>query len=386
MKPRKVNVNHLNQQPARLKVLILYASVGSGHLSAASSIREALLLTHAESEVVLVDALPPRANRSGFTSLLSAVSSGLFPRLYSRTWESGSMAVLFRLFERFPWIRRRVLQSVRNESPDVVVCTHTLPCAILADQPARTYRLLAVATDFQTHAYWPVRGVDGYVVASQPACERLQRRGVSPHQVHMLGIPVRQQFARPAAGIAVTGAVEVRPLHVLVIAGGGRTGPYLPILPTIERLVHALALRRVDDVEWRFIFGCGQWMRRRAQKLLAGRADISLLGLTDDMAANMAWADVVVTKAGGLTLAESFALGKPVLILRRGGGQEAANTDVVLHSGAGVLVNGADDLLDLLDLFTHQPERLAELARGAAKLGRPDAACNIAAWVEAAAL
>ncbi len=384
MKPRKVNENHLNQPPANLKVLIFYASIGSGHLSAAQSILEALVLSGAGGPVALADALPPRANRAGLTSFLSAVSSGLLPGVYTRAWESGSMAVLFDLSARLPWIRQRVLRRVRDEAPDVVVCTHALPCAILAQQPARAYRLLAVATDFQAHAYWPVQGVDGIVVASPAACERLQLRGMPPQRVQVLGIPVRPQFARLPAGITVTGKAGAGPLRVLIIAGGGRAGPYLPVLPKIDRLISALSARPVEGVEWCFIFGSSHWLHRRAEQRLSGRADISLLGLTDDMAAKMNWADVVVTKAGGLTLAEAFALGKPVLILRRGAGQEAANTDIVLQSGAGMVVDSAEHLLRTVAMFALDREMLADLARGASALGRPDAANSIAAWVEAA--
>jgi len=382
MKPRKVNENHLEQPVTSLKVLIFYASIGSGHLSAARSIREALLLSGA-GQVTLADALPPRANRAGFTSLLSAVSSGLLPGIYTRAWENGSMSVLFDLSARFPWIRQRVLQSVQDAAPDVVVCTHALPCAILARQPARAYRLLAVATDFQAHAYWPVQGVDGYVVAGQEACDRLRQRGMPPQRVEVLGIPVRPQFTRQPVGIAITGGSGVRPLRVLVIAGGARTGPYLPVLPKVDRLIRALSDRPMDGVEWCFIFGSSRWLHRRAEKHLAGRADITLLGLTDDMADKMAWADVVATKAGGLSLAESFAMGRPVLILRRGAGQEAANTDIVMQTGAGMLVKSAEHLLQTVASFAQNRETLAELTCGAAALGRPNAANSIAAWVQA---
>jgi len=98
----------------------------------------------------------------------------------------------------------------------------------------------------------------------------------------------------------------------------------------------------------------------------------------------MAWADVVVTKAGGLSLAESFALGRPVLILRRGAGQEAANTDIVLQNSAGILVNSAEHLLQTVAGFAQNREALADLSCGAAALGRPNAANSIAAWVQAA--
>lgn len=56
----------------------------------------------------------------------------------------------------------------------------------------------------------------------------------------------------------------------------------------------------------------------------------------------MAVADLIITKPGGLTTSE--ALGKPLFILNRIPGQEAANSDFLLEHGAVARANRVEDL------------------------------------------
>lgn len=331
-------------------------------------------------DVELRDAFSPRARRSGLADMALVLSNTILPRAYTQAWESGSMRALFAFTAWFPWVRLRINQIIQAEQPDVVICTHALPCAVLAKRE-RKFALLGVATDFQVHAYWPPRGVDGYAVASAPAAERMQKRGVPASKLRVLGIPVQPEFgclqssAKPPAG-------DSGPRRMLVITGGGRNAPYVPLYPKILRLLNLLAREPLDGVEWCFVFGRGDWLRLQAEKRLAGRADVTLLGLSGEMPMLMDWADLVVTKPGGLTLAEALALQKPVLLLQRGAGQEAANTQIVVESGAGMLVENAEAVLEAARRLTVDTSWVNALAGGVTRLARPAAAHEIAAWAE----
>jgi len=330
--------------------------------------------------VELRDAFSPRARRSGLADIALVFSNTILPRAYTRVWESGSMRALFAFTAWFPWVRLRINQIIQAEQPDLVICTHALPCAVLAKRE-RKFALLGVATDFQVHAYWPVHGVDGYAVASALAAERMQKRGVPAGKVRMLGIPVQPEFGCLQAG-AKPPAAHSGPRRMLVIAGGGRNAPYLPLYPKIHRLLNLLAREPLDGVEWCFVFGRGDWLRRQAEKRLAGRAGVTLLGLTAEIPALMDWADLVVTKPGGLTLAEALALQKPVLLLQRGAGQEAANTQIIVDSGAGMLAESAEAVLEAARRLTDDMNWVNALAGGVTRLARPDAAQEISAWAE----
>ena len=90
----------------------------------------------------------------------------------------------------------------------------------------------------------------------------------------------------------------------------------------------------------------------------------------------MAVADLILTKPGGLTSSEALAMGKPLFIINPIPGQEAANSDFLLERGAAAKVNRVEDL----PYRIHQllgSKKLADMARAAKALGRPNAAQEI---------
>ena len=90
-------------------------------------------------------------------------------------------------------------------------------------------------------------------------------------------------------------------------------------------------------------------------------------------------ADVVVTKPGGLTVAESLACGLPLVIVDPIPGQETRNSDYLLEHGAAIKVNNSRLLAHRVASLLTDAERLSALRAAAHALARPHAARDIAA-------
>lgn len=363
------------------RVLIFYLSIGSGHLSAARAIQAALERRNPGVQVFVEDLFGGVHRPPGMTDLLTAVSTMLIPGLYDWAWQTGAMRGFFQLITWMPMLRKRVLDLLQQIEPEIVVCTHALPCAILSEfgKKGNIPPLLAVATDFDVHPYWPVQRVDGFVVASLQARARLEKRGYPTEKIFNFGIPVQPVIS----DLAQSKNQNVdQPLRVLMLAGGGSLGPYLPIAKKSRAILKILSERPLPDTCWKIIFGKNSALLRSAKEIIGNRSDVQLLGFVDDMPAYMAEADLIVTKPGGLALAESLALGKPVLLLQRGAGQENANTAAVLAEGAGILLDTPEALFRLIEEFKQQPEQLQELQRNARALGMPQASIRTAELVE----
>ena len=110
------------------------------------------------------------------------------------------------------------------------------------------------------------------------------------------------------------------------------------------------------------------------------------------MPAVYAAADVVVCRAGAMTVAELAAAGVPsVLVPLPGapGDHQTANARVLERVGAAVLLPDPDctavGLAGIVEALLADPDRLAAMGRAAASLGRPDAAAAGARVVEDAA-
>ncbi|HEX7265062.1 MAG TPA: glycosyltransferase, partial [Candidatus Dormibacteraeota bacterium] len=108
-------------------------------------------------------------------------------------------------------------------------------------------------------------------------------------------------------------------------------------------------------------------------------------GLTfiDDMAALMAEADLVVSRAGVGTIAEATAVGLPMVLVPGtfGGGHQEENAEAMVDAGAAVRIADADlnpaTLVAAIDGLT--PERLRTMAKASSAAGRRDAAQRVLA-------
>lgn len=117
-----------------------------------------------------------------------------------------------------------------------------------------------------------------------------------------------------------------------------------------------------------------------------------LVAYEDDMAALYRRADVLVTRAGAVTVAELAVVGTPAVVVPLPGApsdHQTANGRALVAAGAAVLVpDGECDgarLAAELDALLADPDRRRAMRAGAATLARPDAAARVADLVEEAA-
>src|SRR5215510_15846464 len=182
------------------RLLILHASVGTGHQRAAEALAEAFMRKQA-GEVYVADALD--------------YGSELFRRAYSRSYidMSEGSPLLWRLFYETTdtsepeWIdvtnRLRSLverlgitrldRLIRKFAPEAIICTHFLPVELLLRlkrQGRLPQPLYCIVTDFFAHAFWVIPGIDGYFVGSEMTRDLLAARGVTPSIIHVSGIPI----------------------------------------------------------------------------------------------------------------------------------------------------------------------------------------------------
>ena len=167
--------------------------------------------------------------------------------------------------------------------------------------------------------------------------------------------------------------------NILVIGGSGGAGSLNKGVPiTLRALPEALQKRlkithqagrnRTDEVDYGGFAG-----------------EVNVVEFIDDMYGAYSAADLLVCRAGMSTIAEVTVLGIPALYvpLSLGDGHQADNAREVVEAGAGMMVTDAEIVGDqrpvrLIAGVMQNPQALANLARGAKKLGRPDAARVVA--------
>jgi 1,2-diacylglycerol 3-beta-galactosyltransferase len=363
------------------KITILMVTGGGGHGAGARAISGALdhLYGH-EVSTSIVD-----VSKTGGRSPVGWLD-GLYRWLASDglwLWK-----LLWWTYDR-PWVTRlgaRLLTPVFGgwlgrilsaEAPDLVVTVHGfvnhIPQRVLRKKRPHVPFVTVVLDLVSAHPVWFCPEADLCLVATEATRERALRLGVPPEKVEIVGLPVDLRFTAPTGDKAALRArLQLDPSRpcVLVVGGGDGVG-------ALYETAHALAsgLRNIQLV---VVAGRNESLRRRLEQS-TWEAPTQVYGFVQNMPELMAASDLLVTKAGSVTLAEAFVMGLPVIIYGFVPGQEEGNIGWVQERGAGAYSADPQEVAAIARAWL-QPgnQDLARVTANARALARPEASLTIA--------
>jgi len=362
------------------RVLILTASYGSGHNAAARSLAAGFEREGADVTVVdhfreLVHPVFDRASRALYHALLRRAPA-LWGLAYSLgDWMASDSSLTLGVTHLGT---RRLAALLERLAPDVAVTVHATPAAAISSLARLGHRVpphTTVVTDFVAHSQWIARHADRYCVAADEVRHEFIARGIPADRIVVTGVPVRAEFAEPAAAAAAREARGLSPDTPVVLAMAGSQGA----LGRLPDVVHALqAMRR--PLQGLIVVGHDEGLRAALARLTDGTM-ISTFGYTDDVRGLMAAADLLVTKAGGMTLAEAMAAETPLLLYGSLPGQERHNERFAARAGIALVARRRSELGPLLEWALGEPELLERLRTRMRRLSRPDATRRIVSAV-----
>ena len=348
------------------RILILSASAGAGHNRAAEAVHESARTYCPGVETAWVDSLK-YTNRL-FAKLyersylwMASYSPTLWGALYKQAGknvERRKLEKVIELHDRLTY--RKLLGHVEEFRPDAALCTHFLPGSVLLAKKTGI-PVYFVVTDFDAHALWLNRKAAGYFVASDEVKVQLARYGYPSEKIRVTGIPIHPAFAQEPDPVKPDG------LHLLLMSGGFGMGH---LEEALERL---LAIR--TPFRLTVVAGKNEKMKRRLEAIAGGRATVH--GFVTNVHEMMARSDLIITKAGGLTVSECLARRLPMVIFSPIPGQEECNADYLLEHGCAVKAR----TLDVLDFkvmeLLENPARLDMMKRACGSVARPFAGRDV---------
>lgn len=367
---------------AMKRLLVLSASAGAGHLRAAEAVEAACRAAYPVAEVANVDMLTltpapfRRVYGKGYLDFVNRAPE-LLGILYDRTNrppKNPSAEAIGRALQRLN--TRPFVKYVADFAPDVVCHTHFLPAEILAHERRRGRLRVpqaVVVTDFEVHRFWRCPEVDRYFVPREDNRVHLHALGVPEDRIEVSGIPIHPVFAITPDRRRLQrkhGVSAAKPL-LLVLCGGFGVGP-------VEALVRAL-LASVGSAQMVIVAGRNEALRRRLDRLAAAARDrVRVLGFTTEMNEWMALADLAVTKPGGLTTSEALALGLPLVVANAIPGQETRNATMLFEEGAAISGENPLTVGPRVARLLADRDKLRAMRQAARRLGRPEAARDVA--------
>jgi len=363
------------------RILIFHISEVSGHRKAAEAIKESLeYLSRETLQITNIDGLRyfhPFAHR-----IINRMYIGVIrktPFVWRAIYDKPSVEkVLMPIKKAIHSNKMRSMHQLYEElQPDAIICTQAFPCGIVAEfkkEYSLKVPLIGVVTDFHPHRYWVYDQVDYYTVATPDACATLRSLGVADEKIKMFGIPISltfSQFNHDKAYIAGKYGFDLGVPSVLIMGGGSGLGPIGKIVQQLDRLSQSFQIIVVCGKNQQ-VFDTLSDMQSRLRKKMF------LFGYVDCINELMSFSDILVTKPGGITIAEALTLQLAVVIINPIPGQEENNTEVLLREGIAVKADRLEQVPSLVARLIDDPGERERLQQQGMKLSKPDAALRVA--------
>lgn len=364
---------------AKKRVLIVSASIGSGHHQAARAIAAELARRQDNLQITIADFMEDTDSYlAAFMKEAYLKMLELSPNMYDLVYRV-SQAPLPGF--KAQGLLARVLQGgmaqlVRRHRPDLIIATHPFPCgaaAYLRDSRRLRAPLVGVITDFAVHRLWVYEHVDAYFVAAPEIKRELSAFGVPSRRIYASGIPVHPQFTTHADGRGILGELSLAADQPLVLLMGGGLG--------MGGIRQAMASMDELNLPLQFVVlaGKNKELQEKLQEETKNlRHAVRVLGYTDRIPELMRAAAMLVTKPGALTVCEALVSETPLLLYEPIPGQEWENAVFLTQRGVALWAKNRQELKDGVTTLLTRPDQVEKLRKEAEALRRPAAAGAVA--------
>ncbi len=358
-----------------MKVIIVYASAGAGHKTAAEAIYNYLKEYRRDIQAELVDILDKSDNffkasyRWGYFVLINyapalwALSFWItycrFLRPLTRALASFLNSLNTYEFAKF----------LADENPDCIISTHFLSSEISARLKKKqkiSSKVITAITDFGVHPFWLAAGTDLYIAASDFTKEILIKEGIEDKAIKVLGIPVNtkflQVFDKPKLQDRFN--LDRNKFTILVAIGSFGLGPIEQITDTLQEEAQVLVV-------------CAKNKKLFEALKRKNYPSLRVFGFIDNIQELMAVSDVIITKPGGLSIAESLVMGLLPVFIVPIPGQETENIKVLAKYGLGLQAKDVSQIKEHIIYLRGHPDKLKDIKVAIEKVKKPSAVKDI---------
>ncbi|MDD9950654.1 MAG: glycosyltransferase [Zetaproteobacteria bacterium] len=383
-------IAYTQNHPQPKKILILSSNTGGGHRASALALQAAFAQSLPPTcEIQIVDFWVDLAQGQFVHMPKQYAFLAKHPWLWKLSYEvtrtrAGHFALKSYLNAFAHHSIRRAFEKIQ---PELIVSVHPLVNDISQRVLRKMYQkrpqdkphYVTVVTDLgSAHPAWFHPEVDKTYVPSGRVFQDALQAGVAPEKIIQLGLPIRKAFW--SVGMEQKAAKEHLGLDphkalVLLIGGGDGVGN---LSNTAKAIAAQLAgTPQATQTQLAVICGNNLTLRHRLQQH-AWPLATTIHGFTHNLDEWMSAADILATKAGPGTIAESLIRGLPLLLTSFLPGQEKYNVDYVLQHGLGVFADRPQNIAQITSQWLQQPQQLQKMSERAREIARPRAALDIA--------
>lgn len=360
-------------------ILVVTASMGSGHNKAANAVAEAIKRKYPVNKINVIDFMSTET--AYFNSLVKDIylkmldhTPSVYEFFYKFTSDSTKGSTIQSVFAHA--MKKDMRELIKKYEADMVICTHPFPCAAasyLKQTGEINIPLITVMTDFCVHQFWLYKNIDIYFTANDLLKKEMVNQGLLEERIFVTGIPVGYNFRVDynRDDLLAKFKLEKDKPVALIMGGGLGLGGVKNALCQLERLkkdIQILVITGANVALW-------SEMNEYAQH---SKHKIFVWGYSHNIQEFMSVATFLISKPGALTISEALTRELPMILHDPIPGPEVDNAKFVSDNGAAIWVKHQDTLDAVVREVLSDATILPKLRNNAKILKKPYASDNIA--------
>ena len=360
-------------------ILVVTASMGSGHNKAANAVAEAIKRKYPVNKISVIDFMATET--AYFNSLVKDIylkmldhTPSVYEFFYKFTSDSTKGSTIQSVFAHA--MKKDMRELIKKYEADMVICTHPFPCAAasyLKQTGEINIPLITVMTDFCVHQFWLYKNIDIYFTANDLLKKEMVNQGLLEERIFVTGIPVGYNFRVDynRDDLLAKFKLEKDKPVALIMGGGLGLGGVKNALCQLERLkkdIQILVITGANVALW-------SEMNEYAQH---SKHKIFVWGYSHNIQEFMSVATFLISKPGALTISEALTRELPMILHDPIPGPEVDNAKFVSDNGAAIWVRHQDTLDAVVREVLSDATILPKLRNNAKVLKKPYASDNIA--------
>lgn len=360
-------------------ILVVTASMGSGHNKAANAVAEAIKRKYPVNKINVIDFMSTET--AYFNSLVKDIylkmldhTPSVYEFFYKFTSDSTKGSTIQSVFAHA--MKKDMRELIKKYEADMVICTHPFPCAAasyLKQTGEINIPLITVMTDFCVHQFWLYKNIDIYFTANDLLKKEMVNQGLLEERIFVTGIPVGYNFRVDynRDDLLTKLKLEKDKPVALIMGGGLGLGGVKNALCQLERLkkdIQILVITGANVALW-------SEMNEYAQH---SKHKIFVWGYSHNIQEFMSVATFLISKPGALTISEALTRELPMILHDPIPGPEVDNAKFVSDNGAAIWVRHQDTLDAVVREVLSDATILPKLRNNAKVLKKPYASDNIA--------
>lgn len=372
-----------------MKIFITYAYAGVGHKKAAEAVGRALEGLNKQGLDVrvfdILDYTNPffKSSYPGFylflINRLPALWGLMYYSLDSRIVDFLSAGIRKAVHKANC---KRFIEFIKKEDPDVVISTHFLSSELVAGLKQKGEfkgKLITIITDFLPHSFWLARESDYFIGCLERTKKYLLARGIPEQKIKILGIPCDPVFSITKGRDILIKKLNLEQgfFNILIMSGGFGTGPIKDIICLASGLDDSIKKK----LQFAVICGKNEDLFKELEAYTKTGLKLKLFGYMNNVDEFMEVSDLIITKAGGLTISEALAKKLPMIIVQPIPGQESRNCRILISYGTAVKAKNVKEVIWHIEDLMRFSQKIDNMKERSKLLSYQDAARNIAEFV-----